>query len=102
LLFQAVAMAAVLAIPAVSFAQTSAPITRAEVRAELAQLEKAGYNPAGDHPQYPQNIQAAEARVAAQNDMSSGYGGLANGSSASGSPFGPATNAGTMSVYFGH
>ena len=44
-LIQAVALAAVLAVPAVSFAQSDAPVTRAQVRAELVQLEKAGYNP---------------------------------------------------------
>ncbi|WP_415750167.1 DUF4148 domain-containing protein [Burkholderia pyrrocinia] len=51
-----------------SFAQTtSAPLTRAEVIADLVRLEQAGYQPAaGDDPRYPDDIQAAEARVAAQ------------------------------------
>ncbi len=70
-LIQAVVVAAVLAIPAVSFAQSTQsnqPLTRAEVKAQLIQIEKAGYNPAtANDYDYPANIQAAEARVAAQN-----------------------------------
>jgi hypothetical protein len=65
-LIKAVALAALVAAPIVSFAQQSTPLTRAQVRAELAQLEKAGYNPA-DYVNYPENIQRAEAVVAAQN-----------------------------------
>jgi hypothetical protein len=84
-LIQAVVVAAVLAAPVVSFAQSDTGVTRAQVRNELVQLEKAGYNPAssGDAT-YPAQIQAAEARVAAQNGAASGYGGAANGSSQSG------------------
>ncbi|MFM0739476.1 DUF4148 domain-containing protein [Paraburkholderia xenovorans] len=87
-LINAVAVALVLAAPAVSFAQSNGPVTRAQVRAELVQLEKAGYRPAaGRDPYYPTDIQAAEARVAAQNGVaqSSGYGAATNGSSQSGS-----------------
>ncbi|EKS70364.1 MULTISPECIES: DUF4148 domain-containing protein [Burkholderiaceae] len=69
-------VAAALAIPAVSFAETSQPLTRAEVKAQLIQAEKAGYKPAADHALYPADIQAANAKVAAQNDQ--GYGGVAN------------------------
>lgn len=44
------------------------PKTRAEVRAELVRLEQAGYNPATANPyDYPQNIQAAEAKVARED-----------------------------------
>ncbi len=48
-------------------AQTAdqAPVTRAQVKAQLAQLEAAGYQPGGDDVYYPQNIQAAEQRVQA-------------------------------------
>ncbi|PCE32763.1 DUF4148 domain-containing protein [Burkholderia ubonensis] len=47
-------------------AQTSAPLTRAQVLEELYRLEAAGYNPsAGDQGTYPADIQAAEAKVAA-------------------------------------
>jgi hypothetical protein len=43
-------------------------ISRRLLRAELVQLEKAGYNPArGEDPNYPADLQAAEAKVAAQN-----------------------------------
>ncbi|MDI7047487.1 DUF4148 domain-containing protein, partial [Escherichia coli] len=46
-LIKAVAIAAILAAPVASFAQSSQqPLTRAEVRRQLIQLELAGYNPA--------------------------------------------------------
>ena len=52
-----------------TFAQSaSVPLTRAQVRADLLRLEQAGYNPAAiNDSNYPAYIQAAEARVAAQN-----------------------------------
>ena len=85
-LIQAVVVAAALAVPVAVFAQSNVPITRAQVRAELVQLEKAGYHPGdGDNSTYPAQIQAAEARVAAQNDAT-GVGGVANDSSDTGRP----------------
>jgi len=103
-LVQSLIVAAAFAIPAVSsFAQSDAPVSRAQVRAELVQLEKAGYQPgAGDQATYPVQIQAAEARVAAQNGAATSYGAVADGSSASGASFNPAANIGTKSIYFGH
>lgn len=86
-LIQAVVVAAALAAPVAVFAQSNAPLTRAQVRAELVQLEKAGYHPGeGDNTTYPAEIQAAEAKVAAQNGATSGYGGVVNGSSDAGRP----------------
>ncbi|MEA3120134.1 MAG: hypothetical protein QOI13_3404 [Paraburkholderia sp.] len=79
-----------LASPALTFAQTPAPtpLTRAQVVADLVRIEKAGYNPAlGDDPNYPADIQAAEAKVAAQEaqpDQDAVGGASATGSSASG------------------
>ncbi|HXZ07353.1 MAG TPA: DUF4148 domain-containing protein [Paraburkholderia sp.] len=88
-LIQAVVVAAALVAPVASFAQSNAPVTRAQVRAELAQLEKAGYNPAtANDVDYPDNIQAAEARVAAQNGAAqaekTSYGPGATGSTQAG------------------
>jgi len=94
-LVKAVALAVVLAAPVVSFAQAqpgNGPVTRAQVRNELIQLEKAGYNPArGEDPHYPADIQAAQARVAEQNALaqapgadSSGYGSVPQGAVVSG------------------
>lgn len=81
---KAVTLAALVAAPVVSFAQQSnQPLTRAQVRAELVQLERAGYRPEVNDRYYPQDIQAAEARVAEQNGTS-GYGPGAAGSSQSG------------------
>jgi hypothetical protein len=77
----ALVIASALAVPALAQAQQNAPVTRAEVKADLVQLERAGYNPASDQTTYPANIQAAEARVNAQP---ASYGGASEGSSASG------------------
>ncbi|MFD1557007.1 DUF4148 domain-containing protein [Paraburkholderia silviterrae] len=80
-LIAAVAVAA----PAVSFAQTDHALTRAEVRAQLVQLEQSGYRPASDNTQYPANLQAALARLdAGQRDANAAYGGMTSGSSAAG------------------
>jgi hypothetical protein len=66
-LIKAAAVAVVLAAPAVSFAQANnQPLTRAQVRADLERVEKAGYNPM-DWMHYPENIQAAQARIAAED-----------------------------------
>jgi hypothetical protein len=83
-LIKAALVAAVLAAPAVSFAQAQQqqPVTRAEVRTELAQLRAAGYDPS-DWMHYPDNIQAAEAKVAAQNGTTA-YGPSTSGTSQSG------------------
>lgn len=85
---KAVALAAVLAVPAVSFAQSqpaNGPVTRAQVRAELVQLEKAGYRPAMKDLYYPNQLQAAEARIHAQEAaQTSGYGPATDGASQSG------------------
>jgi len=61
--------ACALAGPITSFAQTaSAPVTRAQVRAELLRLEEAGYNPsAGDEGNYPADIVAAEEKISAED-----------------------------------
>ncbi|MEC5408628.1 DUF4148 domain-containing protein [Paraburkholderia sp. MPAMCS5] len=92
-LIKAVAIAAALAAPVASFAQSSQqPVTRAEVRNQLIQLEQAGYNPAvSNDPDYPADVQAAERQVQAQNPAmaqtqlpvadTSGYGGATSGSS---------------------
>ncbi|WP_144137461.1 DUF4148 domain-containing protein [Paraburkholderia sp. BCC1884] len=112
-LIKAVAIAVVLAAPVVSFAQSSQqPVTRAEVRGQLSQLEQAGYNPANSSDsQYPSNVQAAEQRVEAQNPAvaqtqepvaDTSYGGVANGSSQSGAMAQPQPTSGPKSVYFGN
>ncbi|MDR5739905.1 MULTISPECIES: DUF4148 domain-containing protein [unclassified Caballeronia] len=92
-----VSVAAIVA-PALSFAQSnSAPLTRAQVRAELAQLQAAGYSTAaGENATYPADIQAAEARVAAQQSAASqSYGGMQSGEGASGTMQRGASSAST-------
>ena len=85
-LFQTVVVAAALAAPVAAFAQSDQPVTRAEVRAQLVQAEQAGYYPGdGDQNAYPAQIQAADARIAAQNGATD-VGGVANGSSDTAQP----------------
>ncbi|NTZ05459.1 DUF4148 domain-containing protein [Burkholderia metallica] len=103
--------ALILSAPALSFAQPADhPLTRAEVKAEMAGLAAAGYTPAMDHNQYPAAILAAEKRVredavaqaasdAAPASDKSGYG--SEGRSVSESGRAMAVN-GRDSIYRGH
>jgi hypothetical protein len=111
-LIQAAVVAALAAAPALSFAQeqSNGPVTRAEVRQQLIQLEQAGYNPAtANDENYPSDIQAAEARVSQQEGMAqtqlpaadtTGYGGAPMGTMQSGRPAPRMTPS--QSVYFGN
>lgn len=93
-LIPAVVIASALAAPSFAFAQSNSPVTRAQVRSELVQLEQAGYNPASDRTQYPANIQAAEQRVSAQDGVAqSSFGSSVSGTSASGAPVASTGNA---------
>ncbi|SPB13666.1 membrane protein [Caballeronia novacaledonica] len=79
---RAAIVATALVVPVASFAQSQ--ITRAQVRAELAELQSVGYHVGdGDQAHYPEAIQAAEAKLAAR-DGATDYGGTANGTSQSG------------------
>jgi Domain of unknown function (DUF4148) len=82
-------VATVLAFPVASHAQeTTSGLTRAQIRADLVQIEKAGYRPGQNDRYYPDDIQAAEAKIAASNATASlstnSVGGSPVGSSASG------------------
>ncbi len=72
-LIPALVIASAIAAPNFASAQSNGPVTRAQVKAELAQLEAVGYNPTGDNIHYPRALQAAEARVAAQNTASAAH-----------------------------
>jgi hypothetical protein len=103
-LIYAALVAGVLAAPTISFAQdATAPVTRAEVRADLVRVEQAGYRPSANDVHYPEDILAAEARLHAKDVTApsvTGAGGMPmEGSSQAGAP---TTAAGTHSVYFGH
>lgn len=86
-LVQAVVIAAAFAAPVAAFAQSNAPVTRAQVKAELVQFQQAGgrTNFSND-PRYPEDAQIAQAKVNAQNGNDQGFGGVQAGSSASGAP----------------
>lgn len=89
---KAIALAAALALPAVSFGQSSnGPLTREQVRSQLIELEHAGYNPGrADNVHYPRDIQAAQGRVAAPGGMTGAGTGIGGATSlaASGQPMG--------------
>jgi hypothetical protein len=94
-----IVVAVALVAPMVSsFAQSNQPVTREQVRADLVRLERAGYNPR-DWIHYPDNIQAAEQRVSAQEGIaqadSSGYGPSVEGASQSGR----SVTSGAVSTY---
>jgi hypothetical protein len=90
-IFVCLAVAAgALAAPALSFAQSNGPLTRAEVRADLIRVEQAGYQPGRPNDiDYPADIQAAEAKIAAQDNQKPGneaVGGVAQTGTSSGKP----------------
>ncbi|MEX3634043.1 DUF4148 domain-containing protein [Paraburkholderia sp. BR14320] len=106
-LVSAMLVACALAAPVAAFAQTAeAPVTHAQVVADLVRLEQAGYRPVASDPNYPADIQHAEAIVAHQQAQaalpgSAAVGGVSmNGSSDSGAPV--VAYAGERSIYAGH
>lgn len=98
-----VAVSASAAVPA--FAD-EAVVSRAQVRAELVQLEQAGYRPGrANDPHYPDDLQAALTRIhanttAVADTATSGYGSDAAAATQSGRR--PATRVAERSIYFGH
>ncbi|WP_174979923.1 DUF4148 domain-containing protein [Burkholderia lata] len=98
-----VAVSASAAAPA--FADATV-VSRAQVRAELVQLEQAGYRPGrANDPHYPDDLQAALTRIHANDTAvadaaTSGYGSDAVAATQSGSR--PATRIAERSIYFGH
>ena len=95
-LVHAVCAVAVIAVPITSLAQSDGALTRAQVQAEVAQLQQAGFNPANANTvDFPANLQATGASAAGQ---SSGYGPATNGSSQMGRP---ARTSGMEPVFFG-
>jgi hypothetical protein len=98
-----VAVSAAVAAPAFAGDGT---VTRAQVRAELAALQKAGYLPnRPNDPNYPDNLQAALRRVhdsdaVAVESQVSGYGGDTGGAAQSGGR--SAVRTAERSIYFGH
>jgi hypothetical protein len=106
---KAVAIAAVVVAPALSFAQTDPSLTRGQVKQDLQNVEANGYDPSrSDQTSYPSDVQAAESRASRQSDNAynadmNSYGGAAGGRSASGMRMmPPMNNDGSKPVYFGH
>ncbi|CAN7660075.1 DUF4148 domain-containing protein [Caballeronia sp. LjRoot34] len=100
---RAIVLAVAFSAPAAAFAQSNGPVTRAQVRAELVQLEKAGWTPAaGRDPHYPADLLAAEARVTKENGNQSSYGGAVSGSSAAGRVTAPALSDDSNALFDHH
>ncbi|SIT48569.1 conserved exported hypothetical protein [Paraburkholderia ribeironis] len=95
-LVHTVCAVAVIAVPIASLAQSDGALTRAQVQAEIAQLQQAGFNPANANTvDFPANWQAKDTSAAGQ---SSGYGPATNGTSQMGHP---ASTSGMKPVFFG-
>ncbi|MCA8285047.1 DUF4148 domain-containing protein [Burkholderia cepacia] len=98
-----VAVSAAVAAPTYAGEST---VTRAQVRAELAALQTAGYLPnRPNDPNYPDNLQAALRRVhdndaVAVESQASGYGGDAVGATQAGNR--SVIRMAERSIYFGH
>ncbi|NLA19679.1 DUF4148 domain-containing protein [Burkholderia cepacia] len=98
-----VAVSAAVAAPTYAGEST---VSRAQVRAELAALQKAGYLPnRPNDPNYPDNLQAALRRVhdndaVAVGSQASGYGDDAVGATQSGNR--SVIRMAERSIYFGH
>jgi len=109
-LIQAVIVSCALAAPALSFAQADtqadqSTVTRAQVKQDLQRVEAAGYRPNASDATYPQDIQAAEAKVSAgeQNQPmeQTAVGGVAqSGSMQMGAP--KSTDGHQRPVFFGN
>ncbi|AET91169.1 DUF4148 domain-containing protein [Caballeronia cordobensis] len=106
---KAVAIAAVVVAPVLSFAQTDSSLTRGQVKDDLRRVEAAGYDPTrSDQTSYPSDIQAAEHRASEQggntdNANMNAYGGAAAGRSAAGMrTMRPMNDDGSKPLYFGH
>ncbi|TDY27125.1 uncharacterized protein DUF4148 [Paraburkholderia sp. BL6665CI2N2] len=80
-----IALVSVLALPTVAFANSNGPLTREQVRAELAQLRQAGYDRNHGDAHYPTHLQSVLKSVAAQQALG-GPGRMKSGSAASGAP----------------
>ncbi|KVC72735.1 DUF4148 domain-containing protein [Burkholderia ubonensis] len=104
-----VAVSAAFTAPAFAGAETSPPgavVTRAQVRAELAELQKAGFQPGrANDPHYPDDLQAALTRIhandaAAGGTPAAGYGGNADAATQAGRR--NVIRSAERSIYFGH
>ncbi len=104
-LIAALLVAVSAAVAARAFAHESG-VTRAHVRAELVQIEAAGYAPGrASDPYYPNDLQAALSRIHANDTVAadaatSGYGTDAAAVTQSGSR--APTRIAERSIYFGH
>ncbi|MCA8481777.1 MULTISPECIES: DUF4148 domain-containing protein [Burkholderia] len=85
-LIKAAVIAIAVFVPAIGFAQSMAALTRAQVRAELAELESVGYNPLADCPagECRESLQQAEARLEEQRKVATAYGPDPKGTAQSG------------------
>lgn len=83
-----------------SFASTTAPLTREQVYADLVRVEQAGYTPSlGDDANYPEDIQAAEAKIAAEDAAAATAQNAANAQGAVGGTTSNGTSQAGASAY---
>lgn len=102
ILFTVATLLSTAIVAAAAQAQTSEPLTRAQVRSEQAELTRAGYRPTSEDPSYPSGIQSAEARVSAQpgsGAANSSYGASFSGAQQAGRP--AALGSTQKDIFFG-
>ena len=80
-----IALVSMLALPTIASANSNGPLTREQVRAELVQLQQAGYDRTHGDAHYPTHLQDSLKSMAAQQALS-GHGGVRSGSAAAGAP----------------
>lgn len=96
----ALVIASAIAAPVLAQAQ-EAGLTRAQVKAELAQMQQGGYSPSSDHATYPVETQAAEQRAVSSGVVETAYGTSTSGTSATGSRMIVGQSNAARSTYFG-
>ena len=99
-----------LALPTLAIAQAAQAaqggLTRAQVRAEVVQLEAVGYFPGRRDPNYPAQIQAAEMKIHEQKMVDHSAGGSVMGTVQTGNTVAaavsPTANRGRSADLFSH
>ncbi|MFT4505832.1 DUF4148 domain-containing protein [Caballeronia sp. 15711] len=86
LFFTSAVLAVAIVFPAFAIAQDNGAPTRAAVKADFIQFKQAGFDPtANDQVDYPESLQRAQQKLAAQRQTeSTSYGASTSGTSTSG------------------
>jgi len=101
-LLQSIFAGLLIAVPAVSFAQSVGPDSQNAGYVEIIQVDEVAYAPDADMTAHGTNSQAANSGTDTRDRAAGGYGGTVSGHSAGGASFLPAFNSGLQSIYLRH